>query len=105
MSYMHIENLYKNQAILKFRECYAMEKIHGTSAHVMWKNGKVHFFAGGAKQEQFEALFQPELTERFVTVGQPAVTVYGEAYGGKMQGMRETYGQDLRFVAFEVRIG
>ena len=32
MSYMHIDNLYKNQDILLFKECYALEKIHGTSA-------------------------------------------------------------------------
>lgn len=39
MSYMHIDNLYKSQTLLMFRECYALEKIHGTSAHVMWKDG------------------------------------------------------------------
>ncbi len=33
------------------------------------------------------------------------VFIYGEAYGGKCQGMRETYGNQLRFVAFEVKIG
>ncbi len=29
MGYMHIDNLYKDQTILMFRECYALEKIHG----------------------------------------------------------------------------
>jgi hypothetical protein len=29
MGYRHIENLYKNKMILMFKECYAMEKIHG----------------------------------------------------------------------------
>lgn len=33
------------------------------------------------------------------------VTVYGEAYGGKCQGMSATYGKDLKFCAFEVKIG
>jgi hypothetical protein len=32
MAYLHIENLYKARDIMLFRECYAMEKIHGTSA-------------------------------------------------------------------------
>lgn len=105
MSYLHIENLYKNQAILMFRECYALEKIHGTSAHIGWKDGSVRFFAGGAKQEHFEALFTPALHDAFAAIGHPELTVYGEAYGGKMQGMRETYGPALRFVAFEVRVG
>jgi hypothetical protein len=35
----------------------------------------------------------------------PKFTVYGEAYGGKVQGMRDTYGPDLRFIAFDVKIG
>ncbi len=30
--------------------------------------------------------------------------IYGEAYGGKQQGMKDTYGPELRFVAFEVKI-
>jgi len=32
MGYLNIDNLYKAQEVLMFRECYAMEKIHGTSA-------------------------------------------------------------------------
>ena len=29
MGYIHIGNLYKDQEILLFKECYALEKIHG----------------------------------------------------------------------------
>ena len=32
------------------------------------------------------------------------LTIYGEAYGGKLQGMSHTYGPDLKFIAFEVMI-
>lgn len=32
------------------------------------------------------------------------VVVYGEAYGGKQQGMRATYGDNLKFIAFDVMI-
>ena len=32
-------------------------------------------------------------------------TVFGEGYGGKEQGMRDTYGPDLKFIAFDVKIG
>lgn len=106
MSYMHIGNLYKERDILAFRRCFAMEKIHGTSAHVGWKGGALTFFAGGADHAAFVALFDQEaLKARFAESGVPEVTVYGEAYGGKMQGMRDTYGPDLRFVVFEVKIG
>lgn len=106
MSYLHIPNLYKATEILMHRECYAMEKIHGSSAHVSWRDGTLHFFAGGCKQVDFEALFVPaDLATGFTRLGHPNATVFGEVYGGKLQGMRDTYGTALRFVAFEVKIG
>lgn len=106
MSYLHIQNLYKSQEILLFRECYAMEKIHGTSAHVAWKEGALRFFSGSCKQEDFKALFDKnELASRFSAISQAEVVVFGEAYGGRLQGMSKTYGPSLRFVAFEVKIG
>ncbi len=106
MGYRHIDNLYKDQRILMFRECWALEKIHGTSAHVRWGDGRVWLHSGGEKAERFVALFDPTaLTERFLEIGHPAVTVYGEAYGGKQQGQSYRYGPDLKFVAFEVQVG
>lgn len=106
MGYRHIENLYKNQTILLFRECYAMEKIHGTSAHVAWRDGKVWFSPGGESAERFKKLFDEEaLTAAFTALGHPGVVVYGEAYGGSQQKQAWRYGPQLRFVAFEVQIG
>lgn len=106
MGYMHIDNLYKDQTILMFRECYALEKVHGTSAHIVW-NGGLSFHSGGETHARFVALFDAaKLTTAFdVHVCQPKVIIYGEAYGGKQQGMRETYGADLRFIVFDVKIG
>jgi hypothetical protein len=106
MGYLHIENLYKYPDIFLFKEVYALEKIHGTSAHVGWKDGEIKFFSGGEKHESFVALFDvPALTERFTAMAEPEVVVFGEAYGGKCQGMKDTYGDKLRFVAFDVKIG
>jgi len=125
MAYLHIDNLYKNKDILLFKECYALEKIHGTSAHVVFHfftdvkptfeydaelNGrycKVGFFAGGSKYEDFVKLFDaPALARNFLNLGlDTTITVYGEAYGGKVQGMSNTYGKTLQFVAFDVSIG
>jgi hypothetical protein len=113
MGYMHINNLYKQQDILNdFKECYALEKVHGTSAHISYNYDGVgqvkpplHFFSGGAKHEPFVALFSgneklfPKLQEV------QHVTIYGEAYGGKILKMGKTYGPDLRFVVFDVKIG
>jgi hypothetical protein len=106
VGYLHIENLYRNQTILDFKECYALEKIHGTSAHVAWKNGTLTFYSGGEKHDPFVALFSQEsLVAAFEAMGHADVTVFGEAYGGKCQGMSKTYGDKLRFVAFDVQIG
>ena len=112
MGYRKIPNLYADQRVLMFRECYALEKVHGTSAHVGYRAAsggagpELRFFAGGAKHHDFVALFdQGDLAARFSSIGHDDVTVYGEAYGGKMQGMRRTYGDELRFIAFEVRVG
>jgi hypothetical protein len=106
MSYMHIANLYKAREILLFKECYALEKIHGTSAHVGWDGVKVHYFSGGSPYSEFVKLFDPvKLQEAFELLNPLTLTVWGEAYGGKLQGMRETYGDKLRFVAFEVKVG
>jgi len=105
MGYHHIENLYKDQRILLFREVYALEKIHGTSAHVAWRDGTVHFSPGASKAVTFEALFDKEaLRAAFDALGHAEVTVYGEAYGGSQQGQKWRYGERLKFVAFEVEI-
>jgi hypothetical protein len=109
MSYMHIENLYKNGEILNFKECYAMEKIHGTSAHISYKAGRVSLFAGGGSYPEFCKLFditkiEAILKEKFGE-GDISVHVYGEYYGGKLQGMSPTYGKEVKFVAFEVKVG
>lgn len=108
MGYLHIDNLYKAQEILAFRQCYALEKIHGTSAHVAYRKGSLTFFSGGESHARFVELFNADaLTERFAgrfTVDDE-VTVYGEAYGGKCQHMSKTYGPDLQFAVFDVLVG
>lgn len=107
MGYLHIDNLYKNQDILQFKECYAMEKIHGTSARISWYKFRVTFFSGGENHEKFSKLFnKEELIQKFESLNIPqGVTVYGEAYGGKQQGMRDTYGDNLKFIVFDVKVG
>lgn len=107
MGYLHISNLYKDTTILLFRECYAMEKIDGTSAHITWKDGKVTFFSGGVEHENFVKLFNESLLEqKFLELfGEMDTTIFGEAYGGKVQGMSNTYGKDLKFIVFDVKVG
>ena len=109
MGYLKIENLYRNVTITEFKNCYALEKVHGTSAHIQWSKGKVTLFSGGEKHDNFIKLFdEAKLTEFFKSKEHPedtVVRIHGEAYGGKQQGMSKTYGPTLAFIAFDVRIG
>lgn len=108
MGYLHIENLYKNQTILLFKECYALEKIHGTSAHIGWncQNKQINFFSGGEDYQKFISLFDVEfLKQKFEELFLDSnVIVFGEAYGGKQQGMSATYVKELKFIGFDVKI-
>jgi len=82
-----------------------MEKIHGTSAHISLKAGQLRLFSGGEKYDNFAALFDhPCLADALDRI-YPEIIIFGEAYGGKCQGMKDTYGPNLKFVAFEVKIG
>lgn len=117
MGFMHINNLYRDQDIQMFKECYVLEKIHGTSAHIRFHRHENHpeysvsFFSGGAQHSTFVALFdEAKLLELFNThllarAGGEDLIVYGEAYGGSMQKMSDTYGKQLKFVAFDVKVG
>jgi hypothetical protein len=123
MGYLKIQNLYKETDILLMKEVYCLEKIHGTSAHISYKMENdqlragsiypigqhpiIRYFAGGVNHEEFVKLFHEEvLLSKFAEIynGYP-ITVFGEAYGGKCQGMSGTYGKQLRFVAFDVKMG
>jgi hypothetical protein len=83
-----------------------MEKIHGTSAHITWKDGKITYFSGGGKHEEFVKLFdENNLIENFEKLGHDDVIIYGEYYGGKMNKQAYRYGTEMKFIVFEVRIG
>lgn len=101
MGYMHIDNLYKNQTILMFKECYALEKVHGTSAHISFKD-QITFSSGGAKHEHFKSLFK-DVSDKFKWDDiKQDIVVFGEAHGGKFAS--SIYGKNLKFVVFDVKI-
>lgn len=134
MGYLSISNLYKDQTVLMFREVYALEKLHGTSAHIIWQpcdmstrgsltgaiaadaiptqvraypfeTGYMVIFSGGASVVSFESMLNPaELVKLFAPFDQ-RVEVYGELYGGSQQKQAYRYGPNLKFCAFDVKIG
>lgn len=102
MGYMKIPNLYKSQDILLFHSVFALEKIHGSSSHISMRDNDLCLFSGGAQHELFVKLFDiDDLKEKLAGLN---VTIYGEAYGGKLQRMSKTYGSNLHFVVFDVKI-
>lgn len=103
MSYDHIPNLYQDQTILMFRQVYALEKIHGTSAKISWRDEHLHLHGGGAPGFQ-DVFDRAALTTAFEALGHSRVSVHGEAYGASVMRMGLVYGPALRFVAFAVKI-
>jgi len=117
MGYLHIENIYRPEAqrILCFKHLYALEKIHGTSAHIRLTPEGFGLFSGGEPHEAFVALLdgkqmctqenlKSRLTQVLAVGSSSSIIIYGELYGGKCQGMRKLYGDQLKFVAFDVKI-
>lgn len=110
MGYMHIENLYRCwNHWQSYAEAYALEKIHGTSAHISYDpdQDRVTAYSGGADHLVFVSLFDFDKTkDQFKSLGiAKKMTLYGEAYGGKILRMANTYGGNLRFVAFDFLVG
>lgn len=123
MGYLHIENLYKKPTFLETAgaEVYALEKIHGTSAHMVGKFDRtarsnapvgtwtVSFSGGSEKHDNFVKCFDAKsrllaMQTLLEDTTIETFTIYGEAYGGKQQGMKDTYGPVLKFIAFDVMV-
>lgn len=105
MPYEHIENLYQDQRILMFRECFAAEKLDGTHTTVAWRDGHVWLSSGGVSAVNFKAIFdEPAIVAAFTAIGHDYVTIHGEGYGGNCQKLAHRYGPKLRFVAFDVML-
>lgn len=119
MSYMHIDNLYRDQTILERDECYALEKLDGTSSRIIFTRlvteytdnlnkksvGNFHYHGGGITGEQFKNLFDSaDLEAKLAALPGDKITIFGESYGGKLQGKSASYGPDTKFCAFDVRV-
>jgi len=113
MAYMHIHNLYKARDILLFKECWALEKIHGTSAWATYygrmPTKALVLHPGQMTVEKFAPFFPDDLLERMIRrFGDRTVRLNGEHYGGirkhdRIQKMGHVYGE-RGFVLFDVRV-
>lgn len=115
MAYMpKINNLYKPETarlIFMFKEVFCLEKIDGTNCMVKYvpEENCLKYLSGCIKHETFKALFNEEILlnkfKELFPLTKEEVQIFGEGYSGKVQGMSETYGKELSFIAFEVKIG
>lgn len=109
MGYIKIFALYKCPEIFEYEEVCVMEKIHGTSTHIYLKDNIVHYKSGGEQGKNFEALFDKEylFEELNLIIKENSwvnIKVHGECYGGKQQNMAATYGPDLKFIVFDIKV-
>lgn len=126
MGYLHIDNLYKNQDVLLFRELYALEKLHGTSAHIGFvtdkstkfdmgtkeqhavvetAEGLFEVFSGGTTLNNFYKLFDVNtLPKKLAELGVAEIAIHGELYGGNQQKQAWRYGKELKFCVFDIKI-
>ena len=87
------------------------EKVDGTNIRVGYKEGNIEF-GGRTENAQIPAVLTKNLCSMFYpmlelleeTFGIADIVLYGEGYGGKIQKAGSAYGQDQRFVLFDVLI-
>ena len=107
---------FRNETVefLKDTEWVFTEKIDGTNIRVYWDGHKVEF--GGRTDNAeiprplldslnkiFGTTEAEELFEQ--TFGEKNVILFGEGYGGKVQGVGNEYRPDESFILFDVLIG
>jgi hypothetical protein len=110
MGYAHIKNLYQDKTVLLFKEVWATEKIHGTTAWILYDQDlypdTLHYHHGGGPREHFIPLFDERRIYEYLkeNFGNKHIRLHGEYYGGKINKQRHRYG-DYGFILFEIRVG
>ncbi len=85
----------------------ATEKIDGTNICVNW-DGEIVTFGGREDNAQIPAKLVNYLVQKFnreLFVDMPPMTLYGEGYGAGIQKVGKMYGEDQRFILFDVVCG
>lgn len=103
----HIENLYKDQTILKlFKECYVSEKIEGATVSLKWEylTKKFTIEPGPASEEVVRHCIPENIEELFAKeFPDQDVVILGELYGDKHYLPKKSakYKIEIGFVAFK----
>jgi len=110
-----IDGKFRNPAVEFLKDCkwQFTEKVDGTNIRVHWDGHKVEF--GGRTDK---ATIPQDLLDRLETLfggyeneqifeqrfGDKDVILFGEGYGGKIQGVGKEYRDDVDFILFDVMI-
>ena len=84
------------------------EKVDGTNIRVGWSGGAVKFGGRTDRAElpgQLRIHLEKTFTEELMSgtfQGEGSITLIGEGFGGKIQKMSKTYGDEQRFILFDV---
>jgi len=85
------------------------EKVDGTNIRIGWGTGYGARFGGRSDNAQFPGPLISYLQEYFtddklssVFQDSGGITMIGEGFGGKIQKMSKTYGDEQRFILFDV---
>lgn len=103
----HIENLYKDQTILKlFKECYVSEKIEGATVSLKWEYLTKTFSIepGPATQEVVRTVIPEDIEELFAKeFPDQDVVIIGELYGDKHYLPKKSakYKIEIGFIVFK----
>ena len=111
-----IPGSFRNETVefLQHNEWEFTEKVDGTNVRVHWDGHKVEF-AGRTERAELPKNLLDALNEIFgtpeaeelceQTFGEKEVILFGEGYGGKIQGCGRGYRKEEWFVLFDILIG
>lgn len=107
---------FRNPAVeyLKDNKWCLTEKVDGTNIIVYWDGHNITFHGRTAKADipaplldyLNKTFLSPEVEELFEQkFGEKEVHLYGEGYGGKIQGVGKRYREENAFILFDVLVG
>ena len=110
-----IEGKFRNPTVEYLKDCewQFTEKVDGTNIRVLWNGHNVEFGGRTDKaiipkplEEKLKELFSSYETEQIFEqhFGEKEVFLFGEGYGGKIQGVGNQYREDVDFILFDVMI-
>lgn len=111
IDYVNVRNLDKNNEIYEIDEDKNKDdqKVNDNEYEYIFEDFHIRFHSAGERPDAFAALFDHKFLKQqlFQLVSNNnwyRIKVHGEGYGGKQQKMADTYGPNLKFIVFDVKV-